>query len=381
MKLKSLSILILLLISSNGFADCTTPCGAEELISCAAQSIGMTAEDFYNKKLFDTNNLDGFCKNPPAGSVTTGQQQYYFSNYCGTNTGGYFSYANFIATAANFPVFACQPNTSKESRYKELANFFTTVAQETTSSLYGYTNDGLYFRYENGALLGTTLDDKTVYYPRDDFLIGTNNGDNTLTYTGNYWSGASGGALIYNLTVSPVNITYGPVVIPGGYTQNQLNQIIQPGFWIGMGAKQLTGDSMMGFFGWYFSNLAEGHPIASSNFPNFVNSYLTDGLLGFNGAFWYWMYRVNGIGYIPIHQIVTNPDRPVCQDIATVTRMVNGGCNNYNPGRVNYYQYFMNTVFKIPIVPVTGTFIVDGVPTELNSMDCTESLQKYCQQP
>ena len=48
---------------TNVYADCDNPCGALELLECAAQKEGMTAKKYYNEVLFDSETqLDGFCK-------------------------------------------------------------------------------------------------------------------------------------------------------------------------------------------------------------------------------------------------------------------------------------------------------------------------------
>ncbi|MEO5360921.1 MAG: hypothetical protein H7843_10820 [Nitrospirota bacterium] len=384
MKYLLLVVVVLTMITGYAYADCSLPCGVEELITCAAQTNNMSAEDFYNKKLFMAANLDGFCKNPPAGSQDTQLQKDFFKSYC-ANAGSYYSYQNFINASKLFPDFGCAANTTKELRYKELANFFATVAQETTSALAKHTNDGLYWRYENGFLLGDNMTYHTPYYPEDNWVVATkNNTSPLLTYTGTLWYTSSGGAIVYNLKTSPMQISWGQVTLPSGYSQTTLNNdnITEPAYWIGMGATQLTKDAMMEFFGWYYQNLANGHPVEAANYKAFVKSYLNDGVLGFTGAFWYWMYRINGSGYRTIHQAVTDQNKLVCQDIAAVSRLVNGGCNHYNPGRVDYYQYFLG-LFNITLTPVTGTYnvLINYVPTptQLNSMVCDSNLQAYCQ--
>lgn len=352
---------------------CTNPCGPEQIITCAAQSLGITPENFYNTLLFNKQYQDGFCLNP---NVNTGAQRFYYQNYC-TQTSiqsGYFSYTNFIQASKSYPTFACESGSDLSTRYKEMSNFLSTVAQETTAGTGNYSNDGFYFRYENAALTGGDIESITKYYPDNTFVVATMGINPQLTYTNNYWYGSLSGALIYNLQSSPTNITWGPINIPTGYNQNQLNQIIAPGYWIGMGPIQLTGDAMMGFFGWYNNNLVPNNTIIESSFPTFVQNYLVNGTLAFQGAFWYWMERVSGINYITLHQMVNNVAKPVCHDIAAVTLKVNGGCNDYSPGRMNYYQYFSST-FNQQIIPVTIT--VQGVV--LNSMTCTLPLLTYCQ--
>lgn len=389
--------------------DCNLPCGAEELICCAAQKANQLSpvelyaspEDYYNKALFNSANLDGFCKNPPGGSITTSLQSYYYGKYC-QSAGSYYSYSNFIQ-AANTPIFnGSSPNGgfgcvgTVETRYKELSNFFATIAQETTSVIAGYTNDGLYFRYENGALKncattpGGTLNQNctapnsqgsqapyTVYYPTNSLYTDMNPGGSS--YTQLLTLGNTGSSiLIYNIAQTPEVISFGsfPFPIATGDTAPQLNDpsVLIPQLWVGMGPKQLTGQSMFEFFGWYQNNIAS--PAQTyANFNDFVTGFLNNGVLGFQGAFWYWMFRINGYNYRPIHAMVTDPNRSVCHDIAAVTLMVNGGCNNYNPGRFTYYSYF-NRTFNQPTNAIQCT--APG-QVHLNSLVCATPLQTYCQ--
>jgi hypothetical protein len=144
-----------------------------------------------------------------------------------------------------------------------------------------------------------------------------------------------------------------------------------------MGSKQLTADSMYAFYAYYNQNIALGAPVAQANFSDFVTNtttgFLVNGQLAYQGALWYWMKRINGqnsLGFRPIHEIVNDVNKPVCQDIATVTRMVNGGCNDYDPGRLNYYHYF-NNQFQIPTTPI--------IYGNLNSLVCNADLQAYCE--
>jgi len=55
------------------------------------------------------------------------------------------------------------------------------------------------------------------------------------------------------------------------------------------------------------------------------------------------------------------------------------GCNDYNPGRQNYYQYLMS-VFDYKIIPVEIVVDMGSGPITLNSMKCTADLQAYCHQ-
>ena len=325
---------------TNVYADCDNPCGALELLECAAQKEGMTAKQYYNEVLFESETqLDGFCKQSYSGR--TGQQKYYYDNFCKQNTGEYYSYENFkeALESGHFAEFCCKEGTTKEQRYKELANFFATIASETTSTMYGYTRDGLYYRYEDGALLGATMQDHTMYYPEDTWKVAALSSDKNLINTQIYWNGSEGEkGNTYYPAESPMRIKWETVSPPSDYEVMKMNEMIDPGYWCGMGATQLTKDTMVGFFGWYYNNIADNKPVVAANYKDFVNNYIVDGKLGFMGTLWYWMYRVSGSGYRTPHQAVTNVDKPVCQDIAGATMMVNGGCNHYPVNRKPYYE-------------------------------------------
>jgi|GEM_PF-6116982 len=370
--------LCLSLQASKARADCSNPCGAIELIECAAQAAGMTAENFYNTHLFDIKKYtDQFCDKKPPEGIKTGQQKFFSENYC-ENAPNYYSYENFVAACQHFPEFCCAKGIKKEERYKELANFLATIAQETTCALDGYKTDGLYYRYENGALLGNTMQDQTQYYPQlKYFRVARLKNQTNMVYTKKFWlidKDHPSKAVIFDPTQSPMVATYGDIVAPGeDYEIIQMDQMIEPGYWVGMGATQLTCDPMVGFFGWYYNNLAPGAPVASADYKKFVETYLDDGKLGFIGAIWYWMYRVSGQGKPTVHMVLNDPNKPVCRDIGGATIGVNGGCNDWEK-RAVYYQYFHEKVFKIKIEPVK--VIVDGV--ELNSMKCDNNLQGYC---
>ena len=198
-----------------------------------------------------------------------------------------------------------------------------------------------------------------------------------MIYTQKYWlqdEKTPSKAVIFEPAHSPMVATYGEIVAPGDeYEIIQMDQMIEPGYWVGMGATQLTCDPMVGFFGWYYNNLAPGAPVASADYKQFVETYLNDGKLGFIGAIWYWMCRVSGQGKPTVHSVLNDPDKPACRDIGGATIGVNGGCNDWEK-RAVYYQYFHEKVFKIKIEPVKVK--VDGV--ELNSMECDTNLLKYC---
>jgi len=342
---------------TNAHADCDNPCGALELLQCAAEAAGMEAEDFYNKVLFDSETqLDGFCKQPYSG--TTGQQKYYYDNFCSKQAGEYYSYENLKEALENghFGEFCCKEGTTKEQRYKELANFFATIAAETTSIILGYTRDGLYYRYEYGGLTGATMQDRTIYYPEDTWKVAALSSNKNLINTQIFWNGSEGEqGNTYYPAESPMKMAWITVTPPSGYEVMQMNEMIDPGYWCGMGATQLTKDTMVGFFGWYYNNIADEKPVEAANYKDFVDRYVVDGKLGFMGALWYWMYRVSGNGFRTPHQAVTNAEKPVCQDIACATMMVNGGCNHYPVNRLPYYvKQFIPALlghdYKLPTV-------------------------------
>ncbi|MCX7124400.1 MAG: hypothetical protein NTU49_01340, partial [Gammaproteobacteria bacterium] len=170
----------LLIIQSVAYAtDCTNPQGPGPVITCAAAVFNMTAEDFWNKKLFHPTTLDGFCvKNAlPAGSSTS-QATMYNTLACPNERGSYFSYNKFIAADAAI-LAAVGANNYKFMRSNsyalnltELANFLATAAQETTGNGIlpkSYEQDGLYFRYEDSFLSGTSC----YNYPANPNWTGT----------------------------------------------------------------------------------------------------------------------------------------------------------------------------------------------------------------
>jgi hypothetical protein len=154
-----------------------------------------------------------------------------------------------------------------------------------------------------------------------------------------------------------------------------MNQIIDPGYWIGMGNLQLTGVSMVQFFGWYHQKISTGAPVAAANYQAFVTRYLTEGKLAWEGGLWYWNYRINGIGKPTLHSVLAGP-KPACHDIAITTKLVNGGCND-TWARDQYYNYFKTTVFGLCPKPKTPAPPVVGV----SSYICNDAILAYCTQP
>jgi hypothetical protein len=356
----------LLILFNSAFAlNCDLPCGVSQLIECAANTAGVTSEDFFNQKLFAASNIDGFCKSQDSTQIKTNPQKIFFDRFCLKSNINSFTYTNFIKAASHFPTFGCAGD--RDNRYKELAGFLTTISQETSSRLYNYTNDGLYFRYENSALKWSSLNHKTNYFPNNNFIVAMD--DEGDIYSEAFWYGTKNAAQVYDLTTSPENLTWGNITIPEGFKATPLNKIVLPGYWIGMGPIQLTGPSLIEFLGWY-NNLVIDNQANKYNLDEFIARYVSDGEMAFSGAFWYWMVRVSGAKYRTLHQMVTDSKRIVCHDIGAVTPVINGGCRGYNPGRVNYYKYYSN-LFHIDIKPVKTD--------SLNSMECSKAIKLYCQ--
>ena len=448
------------------------PCGIEEVISCARVAYNATGPaipianntDFYNKQLFDLANQDGFCNWPnagyPPGVKTNSLQSIYFDQFCAHQKGTYFSYQNFIdaANAQNnqsAPAFggpggfACSQSASTVALNTlqsnlEVANFFASEAQETTSAMKGYTTDGLYFRYENGALLNssgavcTDLTCQTTYYPPTNpaNYVGVKDVGSvsqTQTFTPYLWLLTSQSPtesayyLQYNLAESPMFI---PAALPAvSLVPNQLTavgantegfttvlnindpQVVDPGMYVGMGSLQLTGSSMYFFYGWYYNNLVAVDK--SANFSNFIGNprdtsvttgFLRDGKIAFEGAFWYWMYRSIGRnftgsgspGMFPsLHQLAMDSTKPACHCVGAVTLGINGGCNHFSY-RAQYANYFMGQKalgVNLPsdyckqtvTLPSGRVSTINGAKCTLTAGDkldqATQDLLEYCQNP
>ncbi len=443
---------------SNASANCSLPCGVQELLECAAarQPVPLAnGEALYNTLLFKQGDatsppmIDGLCQADPgqmdktklpAGALAFGLQQYYYYN----NEGGfcknsdpqnrYYSYAAFVnaATAmagvssldtSNSGVLCC--TGSVKDRYLELAAMLATFAQETTGGAADPRTGlcippctgGLYFRYENPSLLGNCVDWRdcvnwqTTYYTapgKTEFYVSASQtgGDITTqqTYTPNLWK-ADPHKLPSDLGVTTYANNTTPMTISYAYNQTVNESIkdttgkeagvalmdpsvLYPGLWVGDGPTQLTAESMYFFYGWYekvFNNST-----TYSNYYAFVQDYLQDGKLAFVGAYWYWMYRINGkdfvrnINYYTIHQMMTNTNsaQQVCHGIAAATAFVNGGCNNFS-GRKSFYDYFATIVNPDPGGPndilVPYTYTTGGI--SYSSTDCSGDIYNYCKQP
>ncbi len=390
-----------------GAVDCRKPCGPEEVFSCVGQAKAprLTAKEVYDDLIFSsTKSADGFCRSCSVGKAN-GLQRDYCTKFCQTEQGTYFSYDHFMAAYAAVKAkepdfFSISCSGTADERKQELASFLATAAQETTSGI-SYTSDGAYFRYEVDSLQTAdgkpceNFDCKTAYYADASLMVVAGDASGN-TYTKYY---IDNGTINGDGTVSGNKVMLdGPGAVtrawaesappPAGYTWKKLTDAVQPGYWVGMGALQLTGGSMMGFFGWYQNHLADPRQ-DSANLQNFIDRFLVDGQLGFEGAFWYWNYRINGTGYPTIHQVLAS-DGAVCHEIAIVTRMVNGGCN-HSEYRKRYFDYFLGgnvfaTGSKATCVNTAGIMVnCTDSSAVLNSLFCTfgddprgQKLQDYC---
>lgn len=403
----------------------TTPAGPKALIEVMAAERGMTAEEFWNTELFDAQEeLDGFCKfGSAAGSEL---QKYYFDTFCTKKSENYFSYKKFIIADEKIQermgdkyTFLRETGTDKKARIRNFCNFLATGAQETTSTEKDYTTDGYYYRYENGALgfccseaeltgdfawvcqpnpypedpiktppVGGHCDPNgtynyTMYTPGFAYKVALKKGTTREVWTEYAWGGIddSGGGNKVDLTCSPTKVTWDNTpTAPDGYELALLNTVVDPYLWAGMGAIQLTADSVMYFFGWYYNHMVAEKP-ESADLNAFIRKLVTDGNLSFIGALWYWNYRViANTNPPPIDKVLNyyegkGAESP-CHDIAISTYLVNGGCN-HSKFRKKYYEYFTNTACQADIQKVKGTF--DGV--ELDSFECTTNsaaLNTYC---
>lgn len=385
--------------------DCDKPCGPEEVLYCIGQDqpLLLTPKQVYTMKVSDPKYADGFCKrcSTVPDPNTNPLQAQYCANFCQTEKGSYYSYENFLAAYAelrnNDSGFSIACNGTAEERKKELSNLLATSAQETTAAE-GYKTDGLFYRYESGALVTPTKDGPkpcmdfdcvTQYIGNPERTVVATKGNYEI-FTEYYWDNGT----ITEGKVSGNRVTLngpGPAQWqwdesaspPPGYTLKKLSEVVQSGYWVGMGNLQLTADTMMQFFGWYYNHI-EKPSRQNANLQAFIQRYLVSGKLGFIGGFWYWNYRTNGRDRPSIHQVVNLGD-PVCQDIALVTVMVNGGCNDYGVRR-DYYKYFGETVSRLKLKAACIT--KGGAPIDcndmdkvyLNSMQCAtpEEFQTYC---
>ena len=415
-----ISMQLIGLIFSNETAvglDCDHPCGPAELLSCASNPRS-NPESIYNDKIFDKKNIDGYCNKyssfPVSDSNLNEVQLWYINVFCPIQKGKYGGYEDFISAyeemksrlGDRFTQFLCSPKSSHVQRVKEISNLFATMAQETTSRQSKWPAsdpvliDGLYYRFEIGAVTSVDKSPCTLSHCKTNYFDDASrmvvavkkpfsaDGKNQI-YTKYYWNNGKMSQDRNLVDGNRVNLTQTQISwqwkesdrAPDGYEFHAMTDVVNSRYWIGMGPKQLTGSSMMEFFGWYENNLSK-QPRESSDLEAFIQRFLSDGKLAMEGGFFYWMYRVNGNNRPSIHTVLTN-NKNVCHDIAITTRLINGGCNNYSmdekaPGRVGYYTYFHEKVFhkKIDAAVTTWVNVNDkGRSWELNSMQCDYSSQ------
>ena len=434
MKTQNIYLLIssLVLVWSSAIAasvDCNAPCGPDEVLYCVGKTMkpAQSPTELWNSSLYGTNSQDNFCETCSTEPLkhyddTLKKEVYtvsplqadYCKKFCQTEKGSYFSYDNFLKayqamqnSDSNFSI-AC--TGTLENRKKELANLLATSSAETKGGV-SNSNDGLYFRYENSWLLSSPdgqpcmdWNCQTNYYGDAKRTVVAVDKASGLVYTAYYWDNGTIGSdgkvsgnkvNLSNLIISVTWVDNDPGPDPDKYKLIPLSDpsVVLPGYWVGMGNIQLTGPSMMGFFGWYYNHIASPSQV-TANLQSFIDTFLVDGQLGFQGGFWYWNYRIVARGDPTLHHVL-NSTGQVCHDIAISTRMVNGGCNNYDSSRKPYYNYFTQTVLGLTlssicmdknnnVVNCTGNPSLDY----MNSMICYYSdddpldrlnrLQNYC---
>ena len=424
--LRLFSVLPLLLATDVAMAvNCNNPWGPEEVIECYAASLtpAMTGTEFWNNRLFSTKVLDGFCQKPLSDTTPSPNvvENALYTLSCVAETGSYFSYANFLAADQELrnrlgDAYQFMRQGPKELKQQELANLLATVALETSGvgaigGMTQYQQDGLYFRYEvreplqvcysplpnpnfrndsqRDVLTAEQCKDKTInefitkYYPWSTYVVATQGGLVNTAFV-------SDQDCQYNLTQPAAsykcfntslknNI---PTILPGGqldppvgYTWEFMNQIIPSAYWIGMGNLQLTKDSMTKFFGWYHQNIASPK-VANADMRTFVERYLKEGKLAWEGGLWYWNFRNSNmdIPSMTLHTLLTGA-KAACHDIGITTVLINGAdqCNEA-PQRIQYYDYFKTAVFKLSSTPIQ----VPGGSTKETSMICSKTLLDYC---
>jgi len=415
---------------ANGF-NCIAPSGPEEVIGCYAASLNppMTGEDFWDKKLFEKEAkvLDGFCQKTLESTTPSPNvlETAMYALSCGAEKGSYFSYANFIAADKELKTrlgdaYQFMRTNTLDVKKQELANFLATAAQETSGNGLlptKYQQDGLYFRYEVAGPLRrcwdplanpnfnnstaktevptsvcatkTTTQFITDYYPFSLYVVAVQNGtglintayvtDNDCQYglttptpTYSCWDETYGNKKPTILTYAPAGTYPAPV----GYTWQFMNQIIPSAYWLGMGNLQLTGDSMTKFFGWYYQQVASPKQ-TDANMQTFVERYLKDGKLAWEGGLWYWNFRNNDMTHPDrtLHSILAGSTKLACHDIGITTVLVNGDQCNDNSGRTAYYHYYKTGVFKVPGEAVEFPY---GKNEKSTSMICSTAIKNYC---
>ncbi len=420
-------ILLIISVSACFAATCfgatcseKNPAGPRAVIDCLANANGMTPSDFWNKKLFDSSAQDKYCSDSLSGipAVQKAQREM-FTIGCAKQKGTYFSYENFVAADETLKqklsdTYQFMRQGTYEVKLQELANMLATAALETTGAQWPnpYKTDGFYYRYENGPLqsadpvhqnpaLGSCYgypanpewvanavrskgtncrnlglsEFYTEYYPFSTFAVAIKDVSNSkvntslVMYDDQKYDTATNTITKAGIPTLYAGGTYAP---PTGYTWQYMNAVIQPGYWVGMGNLQLTGDSMAKFFGWYYQKLASPSQ-TEADYQAFVQQFLSDGQLAWIGGLWFWNYRIAGQGFSTLHNVIANTQKAACHDIGITTYMLNGGCND-SAERVKYYNYFKTEVFKQYSEAEKATY--NGAT--VNSYICSQALYEYC---
>jgi hypothetical protein len=407
---------------ANGF-NCSDPNGPEEVIECYATSFAMTGEEFWDKELFqkEAKVLDGFCQKSLSATTPSPNvvETALYALSCVQNTPwvNYFSYANFIAADKELKLrlpddYQFMRTGTLDVKKQELANFLATAAQETSGNgllTTKYQQDGLYFRYEVAGPLRRCWDpvpnpnfnNSTAKTQVDPSVCATKTTTEFITdyYPFSTWVVAMKDGLVYTAYVSDQDCQYyldqpvatincynpppknsTPNILPGGlreppdgYTWQFMNKTIPSAYWLGMGNLQLTGDSMTKFFGWYYQQVDVAKPKQTADMQAFVERYLKDGILAWEGGLW--NFRISGIGAPTLHSILAG-DKAACHDIGITTALVNGAnqCHDLD-GRQLYYNYFKTSVFKLGNTPI---LVPPKDNKENNSYQCKPEILTYC---
>lgn len=395
------------------------PCSVEELLACVIVEDGSanTPDTFWSTVLFASNGLDGRCTALNAGGPTLAAgmtAKAVAVDYCARSSNtqanaNYFAFANFSAAASSAPFsdfFACGTQTYAEKK-RMLAIILATLAQETTGvkSVPGvttdYTQDGLFQRFEEGALgsadttdsqkkLTANLDYETLYYvqlrDQNAVYVATDaactfpnpacNTHSTAIWT-NYAAGA-GNQMQPGVTAKdPELFFWQPSASPPvGFSMTGMWLTWpQPAYCVGAGPIQLTGQALGEFYSFYQQNLATGAPVTKGNFSAFTKTYAQDGILGFKGGLWYLRNRVRDSKSRPAYASMSDATKPICNSIAAITQVVNGGCNNFT-GRNAYYEYF-KAKLQVGAEPAS---VVDASGNTLSPTTCAlpYPLIDYC---
>lgn len=426
--------LIPMIYAGSVFAGCDTETvleGPAMVLECAAKLHvpPMTAETLWNQLLFKSATQDGYCKGDTAKtSHTEKTQKTIAAEACAAEKGTYASYANFIAadqaiasrlgSRYSFLRDGQKGAASFTSKLQELSNFLATAAQETKGA--NGTTDGLAFRYEVNQLQSNTWGENpqgncvsppanpdytdraqakwtancaslgpdqfiTGYYPLSAYIVAVKPKADSkapvlpalvnttlVVYSDRQYNTQNDQITVVGRPDGPaIGGTYPP---PAGAKWEYMNQVIKPAYWIGVGPIQLTEDSMLKFFGWYYQNMDGSSADHTYEDPQaFIERVMKEGKLGFMGALWYWNFRIQELGGHSIHCMLSKSPLEACHDIGIVTYLTNGGCNEES-GRKEYHNYF-SVVFGITPYAKTAQTAVG----EVNSSACSIELYTYCE--